>query len=60
MQDLAEHRAQRDDDRQEAQRAAHPFFHRRRDFVQRHTGKETCTNRNHHQSHEGVHTRLHH
>ena len=59
MQDLPEHRAERDDDRQEAQRTAHPFLHRRRDFIQRHAGEETGANRNHHQSHEGVHSRLH-
>ena len=59
MQDLTEHRAERDDDRQEAQRTAHPFLHRRRDFIQRHAGEETGANRNHHQSHEGVHSRLH-
>ena len=59
MQDLTEHRAERDDDRQEAQRTAHPFLHRRRDFIQRHAGEKTCTNRNHHQSHEGVHPRFH-
>lgn len=34
-------------------------FHRRRDFIQRHAGEETGANRNHHQSHEGVHSRLH-
>lgn len=59
MQDLTEHRAERDDDRREAQRTAHPFLHRRRDFIQRHAGEETGANRNHHQSHEGVHSRLH-
>ncbi len=60
VQNLAKHRAQRHHNGQEAERAAHPFFHRRRDFVERHAGKETGTNRNHHQSNEGVHTRLHH
>ena len=60
MQNLAKHRTQCHNNRQEAQRAAHPFFHGRRDFIERHTGKETCTNGYHHQSNEGVHTRLHH
>ena len=60
VQNLAKHRAQRHHNGQEAERAAHPFFHRRRDFVERHAGKETGTNRNHHQSNEGVHTCLHH
>ena len=60
VQNLAKHRAERDYDGQEAERAAHPFFHRRRNFVERHSGKETGTNRNHHQSNEGVHTCLHH
>ncbi len=60
VQNLAKHRAERDHNRQETQRATHPFFHRRGDLIERHTGKETCTNRNHHQSNEGMHTRLHH
>ena len=60
VQNLAKHRAQCHHNGQEAERAAHPFFHRRRDFVERHAGKETSTNRNHHQSNEGVHTCLHH
>ena len=60
MQNLAKHGPQSDHNRQEAQRTSHPFFHCRRDFIERHTGKETCTNRHHHQSNEGVHTRLHH
>ena len=59
MQNFAEHRAQRDHDSQEAQRTAHAFLHGFRDFNQRHTGEKPCTNRNHHQSQEGVHTRLH-
>ncbi len=59
MQDLAKHRAQCDDNRQEAQRASHPLFHGRGDFVERHSRKETCTNRNHHQGNEGVHAGLH-
>ena len=60
VQNLAKHRAKGDHNRQEAQRASHPFFHRRGDLVERHTGKETCTYRNHHQSDKSVHTRLHH
>ncbi len=36
MQNLAKHRPQRDHNRQEAQRAAHPFFHGRGDFIKRH------------------------
>jgi hypothetical protein len=43
MQNLAEHRTQRDHNCQEAQRASHPFFHRRCDLIERHTRKETET-----------------
>ncbi|SSW76713.1 Uncharacterised protein [Klebsiella pneumoniae] len=60
VQNLAKHGAKGDHNRQEAQRTAHPFFHCRGDLVERHTGKETSTNRNHHQSNKGVHARLHH
>ncbi len=60
MKDLAEHGAQRHHDRQKTQRAAHSFFHGRRNLIERHTGKKPCTKRHHHQSNEGVHTRLHH
>ncbi|KGQ13425.1 inner membrane protein yhgN [Beauveria bassiana D1-5] len=59
MQNFTEHRTEGDHNRQKAQRTAHAFLHGVGDFVERHAGEKPGTNRNHHQSHEGVHTRLH-
>lgn len=57
--DLAKHSSQGDNHRQEAEGASHPFFHRRCDFIERHTGKKASPHGHHHQSQESVHTRLH-
>ena len=48
MQYLAEHGAQRHDDRQKTQRIAHAFLHGIGDAVQRHAGKNTGSDRHQH------------
>ncbi len=48
MQDFAKHRAQRDHNRQKAERAAHAFLHGFRYLIQRHAGEQARANRDHH------------
>ncbi|SUB14604.1 Uncharacterised protein [Pantoea agglomerans] len=43
MQDFAEHRAQRDHNREEAERAAHPLLHGFSDLIQWHAGEQPGT-----------------
>ena len=60
MQNFAKHSTQRHHHGQKAERAAHAFFHRGRDFIERHAGKKPGPDGNHHQRDKGVHARLHH